>query len=498
MTRSFKTKIYFALSLWTFACLSASPATANDTERFKLFLQTDQPEQVITQADPNDREENLLLGEAYLQTGQIHKALEVFEAAQFQVLDNDEAVYLGLAKTKLALGKFDHARRHLKMLRHSVSHKVDAELVLAAIEEMSAHAPQARNRLEKLHRQYPNHEAVVLAYASFNVKQQALNEASRVLEHFLQTTPTSAQAAKMLANIYQQWGLSDKAQTYFKMAAHLYKQAGNHLLAEQFAALSPTRHVQAQPVKQTQQLPPIKAAPVQKVVRKNLASPVPLPFKRGTALKTGSGFIIGQGQYIVTNRHVIDHLSSPNDKIAVRNGLGELHMATIYKVSTKDDLAILKTDQPFQADYAVSLNHLARATPGSEAIVMGFPLMDLLGQNTPSLTDGIVSKDSGLGDDQRTFLISSKMNKGNSGGPIFNKQGALIGIAVAKLDVMGVYEERGHLAEDMNLAIKANSLRDLIASKPTPTTALPQNMSLEDLYQRMLPSVVLIASKGVS
>ncbi|SCA56865.1 putative Trypsin-like serine protease [Candidatus Terasakiella magnetica] len=499
MFKKLKTNIQIVACVTGLALFSASPIQAQEADhlvRFKHFLKTGQPQRVIETANSKNIQESLLLAQAYLQTGQADLALEIYENAQFHILDNDESISLGLAKAKTALGQLDQARRHLKMAHLSGGYKIEAELILASIDEISGHVGQARQRLEKLYKLAPNHESVVLTFASFNVKQQALNEAARILERFLLSNADSAKTAQMLGNIYQQWGHGDKAATYFKIAHRLYNENG-----DQNPSTPQVAHKDDAPAPIAQKVKPVAISPLPQVKQaryKSLPKPTPLPFSRQTALKTGSGFIIGQGQYIVTNRHVVDHLNSPNEKIAVRNGLGELKMAHIHKVSQKDDLAILKTDQPFRAEYAIPFHQLPNTTPGSGAIVMGFPLMDLLGQNTPSLTDGIISKATGLGDDQRTFLISSKMNKGNSGGPIFNKRGELIGIAVAKLDVMGVYEERGHLAEDMNLAIKANSVQELVGPPSSQPPAREVINSLEELYQTMLPSVVLVASRSAS
>ena len=64
---------------------------------------------------------------------------------------------------------------------------------------------------------------------------------------------------------------------------------------------------------------------------------------------------------------------------------------------------------------------------------MGFPLTSALGDSAPSLTEGIVSKTTGWGDNIGTFSFTSKANKGNSGGPIFTDNGELIGVTVSKL-----------------------------------------------------------------
>lgn len=94
------------------------------------------------------------------------------------------------------------------------------------------------------------------------------------------------------------------------------------------------------------------------------------------------------------------------------------------------------------------------------------------------------------------FLITSKMNKGNSGGPIFDRQGRLIGVAVAKLDTTAIYEKKGVLPEDVNIGIKASRLLSFINRNGGGNQSAAPKISLEELYQAMLAKVVLVAAEA--
>jgi serine protease Do len=118
----------------------------------------------------------------------------------------------------------------------------------------------------------------------------------------------------------------------------------------------------------------------------------------------------------------------------------------------------------------------------------------IIGWEQPSLTEGIVSKASGFNDNPTTFLITSKMNKGNSGGPIFDRQGRLIGIAVAKLDTTAIFEKKGSLPEDVNIGIKVSRLLNFLNRTGGGNQSTAPEVSLEELYQGMLAKVVLIAA----
>ena len=210
-------------------------------------------------------------------------------------------------------------------------------------------------------------------------------------------------------------------------------------------------------------------------------------------LSTGSGFIINDGRYVITNRHVIDKTG----KIAIRTGTGEVRTARVLEIAKDDDLAILELSKPFPSSYSIAINQMGDANTGRSAVVMGYPMAGIIGWQQPSLTEGIVSKASGFKDNPTTFLITSKMNKGNSGGPIFDRQGRLIGIAVAKLDTTKIYEKKGTLPEDVNIGIKASRLINFLRHTETESSQSPApEISLEELYQVMLAKVVLVAAEA--
>ena len=209
-------------------------------------------------------------------------------------------------------------------------------------------------------------------------------------------------------------------------------------------------------------------------------------------LSTGSGFIIDGGRSVITNRHVIDKTG----QIAIRTGTGEVRKARVKKISEDDDLAILELSEPFPSSYAISIDQMGDANTGRSAVVMGYPMASILGWQQPSLTEGIVSKASGFKDNPKNFLITSKMNKGNSGGPIFDRRGRLIGIAVAKLDTTEIYEKKGSLPEDVNIGIKASRLLSFLNRTGGGNQTSEPEISLEELYQVMLAKVVLVAAES--
>ena len=117
---------------------------------------------------------------------------------------------------------------------------------------------------------------------------------------------------------------------------------------------------------------------------------------------------------------------------------------------------------------------------------------DFFGSSLPTITEGIVAKTTGLNDNIDNFLITSKINSGNSGGPIINKKGCLIGIAMGKLDTKKFLEKLNILPEDMNIGIKSSNVSVILGSKKTNTCNLKKQFNRVELYENTLPKVVLI------
>jgi len=123
-----------------------------------------------------------------------------------------------------------------------------------------------------------------------------------------------------------------------------------------------------------------------------------------------------------------------------------------------NDLALLKA--PASLKNAVSV----RASPvrtGDSIIAIGFPFHDLLSSEF-SVTTGIVSSLGGIGNDSRYLQISAPVQPGNSGGPLLDTAGHVVGIVAEKLDAIKVARLTGTLPENVNFAIKTGALRDFL------------------------------------
>ncbi|HZT77383.1 MAG TPA: trypsin-like peptidase domain-containing protein [Vicinamibacterales bacterium] len=211
---------------------------------------------------------------------------------------------------------------------------------------------------------------------------------------------------------------------------------------------------------------------------------------------TGTGFVLSRDGYIATNYHVVKNAT----RIELRlQGQARSLSATVAVKDTRNDLAILRTEKPIQANGApVTFADPSLVKVGQDVYTLGYPLGDLMG-STVRLSTGTIDSVFGLDDDPRVFQISTPVQPGNSGGPLFNKDGQLVGIVVAQLDAKLLYEAVGIIPQNVNFAVKANFLKNLVDTLPGGGNISTQNaligQSREKQIEALSPSVVEIVAR---
>ena len=98
----------------------------------------------------------------------------------------------------------------------------------------------------------------------------------------------------------------------------------------------------------------------------------------------------------------------------------------------------------------------------------GFPYGELY-SNTIKVTGGMVSAVKGMGDDSAQFQMDAAVQPGNSGGPIYDENGNIVGVVVAQLNKLKVAKAIGSLPENVNFGIKASTVRQFLTSAGLPT-----------------------------
>lgn len=184
----------------------------------------------------------------------------------------------------------------------------------------------------------------------------------------------------------------------------------------------------AQPEPQAQSAPPATGGPAQKLEGK---------------VSTGTGFAVSAEGHFLTNAHVVDGCSAVS--------VGSYGSARIIERDTQNDIALLKID----ATIATKPLTIAEGSPklGEEVIALGFPLQDVL-QNGLNATRGDVSSLAGIGGDSRMIQITAAVQPGNSGGPLINGKGEVVGIVTSKLNAAKIASATGDIPQSVNFAIR--------------------------------------------
>ena len=200
---------------------------------------------------------------------------------------------------------------------------------------------------------------------------------------------------------------------------------------------------------------------------------------------SGTGFALKNG-YIVTNFHVIDGAKRIEVHGVNGNPLSDFK-ASVVATDKMNDLAIIQINDPRftgfgNIPYSVK-NRIVDV--GEDVWVLGYPLTQVLG-NEIKLTNGVVSSRSGYQGDLSTYQISAPVQPGNSGGPLFDAGGNIVGIVNA--GVPG--------AENVGYAIKTAYLRNLAdfnsLTSSLPTSNVISSMALKDQVKSVNNFVFLL------
>ena len=453
---------------------------------------------VLKTLEPENRQDeasvSILTGKIYLAIDRPAKAVGYFEDAQALAPENFEAA-LGAAQTHLQLGQFKQARRFVQSAQALRPDSSEPDFILAAIAFRTGNASQANAQMLGLLKQGPDSEGVVIAYSKYLALTGDSAGAKSTLARFAERNANAAAVREQLGELEIKSGNQAAGLQLKRVAASLYDKQGDFFRRDVTQAWLEVNGLPASPA-----APEAKAvaqhsreaktlAPV--AVDRDFAPPVKrFPFPSGVTITGGSGFIVDGGRKIVTNRHVVEG----GKEFAVRTGLGEVIKARLLFLSSTDDLAVLELEKPLPADRAIPANAYAKPGVGRNVVVMGYPLWSVLGEGSPSLTNGMVSKRTGLQDDKGTFQLTAKVNKGNSGGPVFDLSGHVVGITVGKLDTKKFQDDQGFVPEDVNFAIHVDRLPPIANIQLADNAAPMPELGTEELYQKMLGKVVMVAT----
>ncbi|MGQ0800358.1 MAG: trypsin-like peptidase domain-containing protein [Pseudomarimonas sp.] len=203
-----------------------------------------------------------------------------------------------------------------------------------------------------------------------------------------------------------------------------------------------------------------------------------------TGGRSGTGWFAGRG-VVVTSLHVVEGAS----KITLHHADGSQSEAVLLKVEKAFDLALLGTERRDTPGLPVRGEPLAI---GASVFTIGFPHAGTMGIK-PKLASGVISSTAGLQDDPTNYQISVPVQAGNSGGPLLDMSGAVVGVVSAKLRANRMLEQTGDLTENVNYAVKAVHALGMLTSAIPASNA--NGGSLESLAATVELHVVRIEAR---
>lgn len=231
------------------------------------------------------------------------------------------------------------------------------------------------------------------------------------------------------------------------------------------------------------------SAPIQSAQPSPVTPRTPTPLVSTPSSKlasTGSGFLVNSEGYILTNHHVIDGCAS----VQVRSNTGQ-RLAAVIASDETNDLAILRSETGGLVPLPFRDGRGIRA--GDDIVLVGFPYSGLL-TSSPNVSIGAVSALAGIRDDARFLQISAPVQPGNSGGPLLDSSGDVVGIVVSTMNALAVLKVTGSVPQNVNFAIKGSLAREFLENKRVTyaTASSAVKMDRADIGEKGSRSTVLV------
>jgi S1-C subfamily serine protease len=196
---------------------------------------------------------------------------------------------------------------------------------------------------------------------------------------------------------------------------------------------------------------------------------------------TGSGFFVSKMGHVITNAHVVHNCN----KVTIGDNANKQVPAELINTDRSNDLALLKLSTLEMASaesksliqklsivvVPLASKGLLRSEDvrlGEKVLVAGYPFGELF-SNTIKVTTGVVSATRGAGDDSGQFQLDAAIQPGNSGGPIYDSGGNIVGVVISQLDKLKMAKAIGTLPELVNFGIKASTVRQFLTSSGLPS-----------------------------
>ena len=498
--------VVLALSI---AGMSGANVGDNHFEQIKTLINERAYESALSQLKAkaedghlNDIEIAILSAMFFAESGQPGKALALLEKTDFMTTQFESAIAEAKSRAYFKQGDLTQAFEFATKAFDLDQSNRSAQLIMIQVDGELAGAVQ-RESFENLLRASNNDRTVWFAYLDQTMRFEPQNR-SLADRAYVELGDTGSMIEYRAIFAFQS-GAPYEAFQLFKAAKNSYEVEEDTISTNRIKRWLAINQKYADrpkdPPKPAKKPPAVDTPP--KLERRNMPMPKLTPANQNINLEiepinidtegdvyTGSGFIANNGQWIITNRHVVEGA----DRAIVRDGLGKVRHVKEYFLDDQQDIAILVLHAPFPSNQAVQETDIIDPVGGDELYLMGYPLASLLGAHHPSITEGIVSKEAGFENEPTEFLITANLNQGNSGGPIFSVDGRVLGIAVAKLDKFKFLEADKSIPEDVNIGIKGKEVRRFMEISKAPSNDARPILTPRDAYTELRGKVVLIVA----
>ncbi len=465
----------------------------------------------------------MLMGMIYLELEQPSKAKSYFEKILFSSTEMDDVANAGMARANLMLGNLSEARSLAEKAMKANPDAVTNKLALAAVMSEQLLYSRSEELFKSAMRASRNSSLAGRMFASALLRQNKIDDAEKILKETLIKQGKDGPTMALYSELEWEKLNFDYAAELRIEAERLYREAGNSIKADEMLAWlnlealpalpkiqephkKPQPKLEADPIA----IPKEETAPKQeaetepKIAVDVGATPLPprqafgpraepegIMINEDKEVFTGSGVVLKDGDWVLTNRHVVED----TEYLIVRNGLGEVRNVREVFLAENDDLAILVLDEPYPAGYSLSVKDFVTAETGSEVFVMGYPMSSIFGTFHPTITAGIVSNPLGFDGAEGEFQMTAKINPGTSGGPIFNKNGQIVGITTGTLNKTKILEEDGFIPENISFGVTSQRALEFMNRPISVAASEPYQYSTEQLYKYMRSAIVFIVGQ---
>lgn len=174
----------------------------------------------------------------------------------------------------------------------------------------------------------------------------------------------------------------------------------------------------------------------------------------------GTCFAVSSEGHLVTNDHVVQGAK----KITIRLSNGSFYEARLIKTTSSTDLALLKIDVNTKNFLPIKTSRTVKK--GDRVFTVGYPMATTLGIES-KYTEGVISSMSGLNDEPLVYQVTVPIHPGNSGGPLVNESGQVVGIITSTASSLEFFKESGVMPQNINWAVKSDYLLPLLDVIPS-------------------------------